>query len=231
MKNKRNIISIIIPCYNEEKNIIDILLKVNQVKLNNIKKEIIVIDDCSKDSTLKILKKNKKLYNILITHDKNKGKGASIKSALKKASGDFIIIQDADLEYNPNEYKILLDYLINNNCDVVYGTRFKEKKYNQGYLANRLANYFLTFLFNFRTKSKLTDINTCYKLFKKEVLKDLDLKENRFGLDPEITLKITKKNIKIEEVPITYKPRSKKEGKKINIKDGILAIYCLFKYY
>lgn len=224
-------ISILIPCYNEEKNIIEILTKVNQVKINNIKKEIIVIDDCSKDKSLKILKKNKKLYSILITHKKNLGKGAAIKSALKKATGDYIIIQDADLEYDPNEYKKLLDYLIKNNCDVVYGTRFQNKKYNQGYLVNRLANYFLTFLFNLKTKSKLTDINTCYKLFKKDVLKDLELVENRFGLDPEITLKLTKKNIKIEEIPITYKPRSKKEGKKINVKDGLRSIYCILKYY
>lgn len=224
-------ISILIPCYNEEKNIIEILTKVNQVKINNIKKEIIVIDDCSKDKSLKILKKNKKLYSILITHKKNLGKGAAIKSALEKATGDYIIIQDADLEYDPNEYKKLLDYLIKNNCDVVYGTRFQNKKYNQGYLVNRLANYFLTFLFNLKTKSKLTDINTCYKLFKKDVLKDLELVENRFGLDPEITLKLTKKNIKIEEIPITYKPRSKKEGKKINVKDGLRSIYCILKYY
>ena len=224
-------ISILIPCYNEEKNIIEILIKVNQVKINNIKKEIIVIDDCSKDKSLKILKKNKKLYSILITHKKNLGKGAAIKSALEKATGDYIIIQDADLEYDPNEYKKLLDYLIKNNCDVVYGTRFQNKKYNQGYLVNRLANYFLTFLFNLKTKSKLTDINTCYKLFKKDVLKDLELVENRFGLDPEITLKLTKKNIKIEEIPITYKPRSKKEGKKINVKDGLISIYCILKYY
>ena len=224
-------ISILIPCYNEEKNIIEILTKVNQVKINNIKKEIIVIDDCSKDKSLKILKKNKKLYSILITHKKNLGKGEAIKSALEKATGDYIIIQDADLEYDPNEYKKLLDYLIKNNCDVVYGTRFQNKKYNQGYLVNRLANYFLTFLFNLRTKSKLTDINTCYKLFRKDVLKDLELVENRFGLDPEITLKLTKKNIKIEEIPITYKPRSKKEGKKINVKDGLRSIYCILKYY
>lgn len=231
MREKIKTISIIIPCYNEEKNIIEILSKVNQVKLNKINKEIIVIDDCSKDKTLKILKKSKKLYNILIIHKKNQGKGAAIKSALKRATGDYIIIQDADLEYDPNEYNKLLEHLIRNNCDVVYGTRFKDKKYNQGYLVNRLANYFLTFLFNLRTKSKLTDINTCYKLFKKDVLKDLELLENRFGIDPEITLKITKKNIKIEEIPITYKPRSKKEGKKINIKDGLRSIYCIIKYY
>ena len=210
-------LSIIIPCYNEENNIEIILNKLNDVKLNNIEKEIIEIDDWYKVS-------------MILLHEENKGKGAALRTGIKHATGDYIIIQDADLEYNPDEYNNLLKPLINNECDVVYGSRFKNKVYDKGYLANKLANRFLTSFSNLFTHYKLTDMETCYKVFKSSVIKKIELKENRFGFEPEITSKLSKINARIIEVPIKYNPRTKKEGKKIGFKDGLRAIYCILKY-
>lgn len=222
-------LSIIIPCYNEEKNITKILKKVNDVKLSNIKKEIIVIDDCSTDNSKKILEENKKMLQKILFHENNMGKGAALRTGIKNATGDLIIIQDADLEYDPNEYEKLLKPLINDECDVVYGSRFKNKKY-KGYISNILANRFLTNLSNIFTHYKLTDMETCYKVFKSDIIKNIDLKENRFGFEPEVTSKLSKVKAKIIEVPIKYNPRTKDEGKKIGIKDGLRAIYCILKY-
>lgn len=222
-------LSIIIPCYNEENNIETILDKVNNVKLENIEKEIIVVDDCSKDSSKAILEKNKHIIQKLLFHTENMGKGAALRTGIQNATGDYIIIQDADLEYNPNEYRKLLQPLLDNECDVVYGSRFKNKVY-KGYLRNRLANKFLTNFSNLFTHYKLTDMETCYKVFKSEVIKNIDLKENRFGFEPEVTAKLSKVKAKIIEVQIEYSPRSKDEGKKIGIKDGLRAIYCILKY-
>lgn len=222
-------LSIIIPCYNEENNIETILDKVNNVKLENIEKEIIVVDDCSKDSSKAILEKNKDIIQKLLFHTENMGKGAALRTGIQNATGDYIIIQDADLEYNPNEYRKLLQPLLDNECDVVYGSRFKNKVY-KGYLGNRLANIFLTNFSNLFTHYKLTDMETCYKVFKSKVIKNIDLKENRFGFEPEVTAKLSKANAKIIEVQIAYNPRSKNEGKKIGLKDGLRAIYCILKY-
>lgn len=222
-------LSIIIPCYNEEKNITKILKKVNDVKLSNIKKEIIVIDDCSTDNSKKILEENKKMIQKILFHENNMGKGAALRTGIKNATGDFIIIQDADLEYDPNEYEKLLKPLINDECDVVYGSRFKNKKY-KGYISNILANRFLTNLSNIFTHYKLTDMETCYKVFKSDIIKNIDLNENRFGFEPEVTSKLSKVKAKIIEVQIKYNPRTKDEGKKIGIKDGLRAIYCILKY-
>ena len=221
-------LSIIIPCYNEENNIETILDKVNNVKLENIEKEIIVVDDCSKDSSKAILEKNKDIIQKLLFHTENMGKGAALRTGIQNATGDYIIIQDADLEYNPNEYRKLLQPLLDNECDVVYGSRFKNKVY-KGYLGNRLANIFLTNFSNLFTHYKLTDMETCYKVFKSKVIKNIDLKENRFGFEPEVTAKLSKANA-IIEVQIAYNPRSKNEGKKIGLKDGLRAIYCILKY-
>ena len=222
-------LSIIIPCYNEENNIEDLLKKVNDVKLENIEKEIIVVDDCSKDNSRSILEKNKDVIQKILYHKENMGKGAALRTGIQSATGDYLIIQDADLEYNPNEYEKLLQPLINNECDVVYGSRFKNNVY-KGYFGNKLANKFLTKISNLFTHYKLTDMETCYKLFKSEVIKNIDLRENRFGFEPEVTAKLSKAKAKIVEVQIEYNPRSKEEGKKIGIKDGLRAIYCILKY-
>ena len=222
-------LSIIIPCYNEENNIETILDKVNNVKLENIEKEIIVVDDCSKDSSKAILEKNKDIIQKLLFHTENMGKGAALRTGIQNATGDYIIIQDADLEYNPNEYRKLLQPLLDNECDVVYGSRFKNKVY-KGYLGNRLANIFLTNFSNLFTHYKLTDMETCYKVFKSKVIKNIDLKENRFGFEPEITAKLSKAKAKIKEIQIEYNPRTRDEGKKIGIKDGLRAVYCIIKY-
>ncbi len=221
MKNNNKKLSIIIPCYNEEKTIIKLLKMVNNVKLNNISKEIIVVDDSSTDSSLDLLKSNKSLYTILKTHKENLGKGAAVKTGIKVSKGDYIIIQDADLEYNPKDYNKLIEAIQNNECDAVYGSRFKNKKYNKGHLFNRAANSFFNYLFKKLYKYELTDVLSCYKIFKSETLKKIELLDNRFGFDVEVTLKIVKENKKIIEVPISYNPRSKKEGKKIGLKDGI----------
>ena len=223
-------LSIIIPCYNEEKTIIPILEKINKVNLINIEKEIIIVDDYSIDNTRYLLKSNKNLYSKLILSDINTGKGASIKKGIDLASGDYIIIQDADLEYDPNDYMKLLSPLISNQCDVVYGTRFNNKNYDKGYFLNREANKLLTKISNLFTHYKLTDMETCYKVFKKDIIKNIELEEKRFGFEPEITHKLAKNHINIIEVSINYYPRSKKEGKKINFKDGLNALHCIIKY-
>lgn len=227
MKNTK--LSIIIPCYNEEKTIIKILTKINKIKLDGIKKEIIVIDDCSNDSSLVLLQNNKRLYSKLITNEKNIGKGASLKKGIDCAKGDIIMIQDADLEYDPKEYKKMLDMLYSNDCDVVYGSRFYNKKYDKGNIINRIANKFFTYLFNKMYRNNLTDILTCYKLFRREIFDEIELIENRFCFDTEISIKLTKNNKRIFEVPISYYPRSKKEGKKIGLKDGVAITFLLIK--
>ena len=222
-------LSIIIPCYNEENNIEDLLKKVNSVKLENIAKEIIVVDDCSMDDSRSVLEKNKDKIQKILYHTENMGKGAALRTGIQNATGDYIIIQDADLEYDPNEYEKLLQPLLNNKCDVVYGSRFKNKIY-KGYLGNRLANKFLTNFSNLFTQYKLTDMETCYKVFKSEVIKNINLQENRFGFEPEVTAKLSKAKAKIIEIAIEYNPRTKDEGRKIGIKDGLRAIYCILKY-
>ncbi len=223
-------LSIIIPCFNEEKNIEKILTKVNNVTLNNVEKEIIIVDDYSTDNSREILSNIKKSNYKLLFHEKNMGKGAAIRTGINYATGDYIIIQDADLEYNPEEYNNLLVPLLNNECDVVYGSRFSHEGYKKGYFGNRIANKILTKFSNTFTHYKLTDMETCYKLFKSEIIKEIQLQENRFGFEPEVTAKLSKKKAKIVEVPIQYNPRTKEEGKKINIKDGIRALYCIIKY-
>ena len=223
-------LSIIIPCYNEENNLEEILKRVKSVKINNLIKEIIVIDDCSIDNSRKILEKNKDKIQKIIYNSKNMGKGAAIRIGIEKATGDFVIIQDADLEYNPEEYKKMVQALIDNKSDAVYGSRFKNKQKSKGYYSNIVANKVLTKMSNMFTKYDLTDMETCYKLIKKDVIDNIKLEENRFGFEPEITAKLSKVKAKIVEVPIEYNPRTKEEGKKIGIKDGIRAIYCIWKY-
>ena len=226
-------ISIIIPAYNEENTIKEILKRIKKIK---IKKEIIVINDGSKDNTLKILKKNKKKYfNVLIDLKKNKGKGNAIRQGLKKAKGEIIIIQDADLEYYPKDYYNLIKPIIKNKTNVVYGSRVlkKSKRVISDNFTNKLrilANYFLTLFSNFLNNQSLTDAHTCYKVFRRNLVTNLNLQENGFSFCPEITTKLSNLKENIVEIPISYKGREYNEGKKIKFSDGLEAILTIIKY-
>ena len=222
-------ISIIIPCYNEYSTIKKIIDKINNQK--TFDKEIIVIVDCSSDGTIEILSNLKDQINSLTLNKKNYGKGYCIKKGIEIASGDIILIQDADLEYDPNDYEKLLKPIMNNNADVVYGSRFIGSDQKRVlFFWHSLGNKFLTLLSNMLTNLNLTDMECCYKAFKTEVIKNINLKENRFGFEPEITAKISKKDIRIYEVGIKYFGRKYSEGKKITWKDGFRAIYCIIYY-
>ena len=224
----KKVLSIVIPCYNEENNIVGLVNKVLESPVPN--KEIIVVDDCSTDGTRKILEeKIKPLVSQVIYHKKNGGKGAALRTGFKAATGDVVIIQDADLEYDPMEYPQIIEPIFNDEADVVYGSRFLNSKM-KGYLANRMANWFLTRLSNLFTHLKCTDMETCYKAFKREIIQSVDIKEQRFGFEPEITAKVAKMKIRFKEVPISYYPRTNEEGKKIGFKDGVRAIYCIWRY-
>lgn len=222
-------LSIVIPCYNERNNIESLVQRVLDAPVPN--KEIIVVNDKSTDGTDEILEeKIRPLVSKIIYHEQNGGKGRALRTGFAEATGDFVIVQDADHEYDPNEYPKVLQPLLDGETDVVYGSRFLNAK-AKGYKANQIANKFLTCLSNVFTHQHLTDMETCYKCFKREVIQAMDIKENRFGFEPEITAKITDMGIKIKEVPISYTPRTNEEGKKIGIKDGIRAIICIFKYH
>ena len=231
-----NKLSIVIPAYNEAKTIHFILDKINEVTLlNNIEKEIVIVDDCSKDNTQEVLyayMNNSPLNIRLIRHDINKGKGAALHTGIKYATGDLVIIQDADLEYDPHEYNLLLKPVLDGHADIVYGSRFMGGNAHRIlFFWHSIGNKILTTLSNMFTNLNLTDMETCYKLFRREIVQNLDLKENRFGFEPEVTAKIARiPNIRIYEVGISYYGRTYAEGKKINWKDGFRAIYCILKY-
>ena len=223
-------LSIIIPCYNEQKTISVILDKVRNLK--DYDKEIIVVDDCSTDGTKEILKKLENSIEIKILYnDENRGKGYCIKKGIDSSTGSVLIIQDADLEYDPNDIPKLINPIKDGNADVVYGSRFagSEEKRVLFYW-HSLGNKFLTTLSNMFTNLNLTDMECCYKAFKSKIIKDINLKENRFGFEPEITAKISKKDIQIYEVGIKYFGRKYSEGKKITWVDGFRAIYCIIFY-
>jgi glycosyltransferase involved in cell wall biosynthesis len=228
------LISIIIPVFNEESFIKEILIRINNV--NKIKKEIIVVNDCSNDNTVKILESEcKNLYTKIINNKKNMGKGYSVKQGIIHASGEIIIIQDADLEYNPDNYLTLLNPIINNEAQVVYGSRVlkggtRTRPKTIDTKIRMFANNFLTFFSNLLNNQKLTDCHTCYKVFLSSVIKKIPLEENGFAFCPEITAKISKLGIKIKEVPIDYFGRTHKEGKKIVFMDGLKAVYAIIKY-
>ena len=230
-------LSIVIPAYNEGPTIHHILNKVKAVELiGGISKELIIVNDCSKDNTeesiLKYKAENPELNIQYHKHEINKGKGAALHTGISKASGEYLIIQDADLEYDPEEYNILLKPILNGHADVVYGSRFMGgNPHRILFFWHSIGNKFLTFLSNMFTNLNLTDMETCYKIFRTDMVQGLTLKENRFGFEPEVTAKISRiPNVRIYEVGISYYGRTFAEGKKINWKDGFRAIYCILRY-
>lgn len=235
MKIKK--LSIIIPAYNEAKTIHLILDKIDQTQLtDNIEKEIVIINDFSTDNTAGAVQRYISLHPHLniqfYEHDKNQGKGAALRTGISKATGEYLIIQDADLEYDPNEYNDLLKPILDGFADVVYGSRFiGSNPHRILFFWHTIGNKFLTFLSNASTNLNLTDMETCYKVFNTKMIQSINLKENRFGFEPEVTAKISRiPRIRIYEVGISYYGRTYEDGKKIGWKDGFRAIYCILKY-
>ena len=223
-------LSIVIPVYNEKDLVIDVLKKVRSLKIDKTDIEIIVVDDYSTDGTRDILKKKGiKYVDKILYHDENQGKGAALKTGFSEVSGDVVVVQDADFEYDPMEIPKVVKPVFDGICDVCYGSRFLDSEY-KGYKKNQLANKLLTKLSNKMTKLNVTDMETCYKAFKKDFIKNIDIKEKRFGFEPEITAKVAHAKLKLIEVPISYYPRTKEEGKKIKLSDGVRALYCIMKY-
>ena len=230
-------LSVVIPVYNEEKTVGLLLDTLSEVQLiNGLRKEIILVNDCSTDNTEQVIKlfinTHEQLDLKYFCSPKNRGKGASIRKAIAEATGDFIVIQDADLDYDPNEYNLLLGPLLKDQADVVYGSRFiGGRPHRILFFWHTIGNKFLTFLSNMFTNLNLTDMETCYKIFRSPILKGLELKESRFGFEPEVTAKVSRvPGIRIYEVGISYYGRTYSEGKKINWKDGFRALWCILKY-
>ena len=229
-------LSVVIPAYNEAETVEEILDLVLANPLDNMEMELLVVDDCSTDGTRQAVEGYKERHPDrpvqLILQEKNMGKGAAIRRGIEVATGDYLIIQDADLEYDPAEYSILLNPILQNKADVVYGSRFMgSSPHRILFFWHSIGNRFLTFLSNMFNNLNLTDMETCYKMFRTEIIKKLYLRENRFGFEPEVTAKISRiPGIRIYEVGISYYGRTYQDGKKINWKDGFRAIYCIIKY-
>ncbi|KQS32680.1 glycosyltransferase family 2 protein [Dyadobacter sp. Leaf189] len=230
-------LSVIVPAYNEEKTIWRVLEKLKSVELiNGFQKEIVIINDCSSDNTegvaQRFMAENPLLEVSYYRHEYNQGKGAALHTGFRRATGDYIIVQDADLEYDPQEFNILLKPVVEGYADVVYGSRFMGgRPHRILFFWHTIGNKFLTFLSNMFTNLNLTDMETCYKLFRADLLKNLSLHEKRFGFEPEVTAKISKiPKIRIYEVGVSYYGRTYEEGKKINWKDGFRALYCIVRY-
>jgi glycosyltransferase involved in cell wall biosynthesis len=220
---------VIIPCFNEINTIEEVINKVKNTSIQS--KQIIIIDDFSTDGTREFLKSLKDESIKVVLQNRNRGKGAAIAKGINFASGDISIIQDADLEYDPNEYEKLITPILLNKADVVFGSRFKgAEPHRVVYFWHRVGNGFLTLLSNIMTDINLTDMETCYKAFRTEILKSISIKEKRFGFEPEITAKVARKRCRIYEVGISYFGRTYEEGKKIGWKDGVRAIWCILKY-
>lgn len=220
-------ISILIPVYNEKDSLLELLKKVESVDYG-LEKEIILIDDFSTDGTKDLYPQ---ISHKILYHEVNQGKGAALRTGLKEATGDIIIIQDADLEYNPEDYIPLVEHIKNDEADVVYGSRFADKRNKGNFLfLSFVANKTLTLMTQILFGTKLTDMETCYKAFKSDVIKDVEIKSNRFDFEPEITAKVLKKHVRFHELPISYNARTNDEGKKIGWKDGVQAMFALIKF-
>ncbi|HZI93056.1 MAG TPA: glycosyltransferase family 2 protein [Patescibacteria group bacterium] len=223
-------LSIVMPVYNERQFVREIIERVLSVRLDGLQRELIVVDDCSKDGTRDLLR-NLGLADVTVVfHDQNMGKGAALRSGFSRASGDIILIQDADLEYNPADYPVLLKPILDRNADVVYGSRFLGGPHRVHLFWHMVGNRFLTLLSNMMSNLNLTDMETCYKVFRREVLEGMILRSDRFGFEPEFTLKVARKGWRVYEVPISYHGRDYSEGKKIGWKDGFSAIWTIIKY-
>ncbi len=222
-------LSVVMPVFNEVRTIEEIVARVQSAAFE---KEIVIIDDCSTDGTVDLLRKiADQSENIKVFyHDRNRGKGAALRTGFAEVRGDIVIIQDADLEYDPREYPKILEPILDGRADVVYGSRFLGGPHRVMFFWHYVGNQFLTLLSNMMSNLNLTDMETCYKAFRKEVLKDLTLKSDRFGFEPEFTIKIAKRKFRIYEVPISYSGRTYEEGKKINWKDGVAAIISIIRF-
>lgn len=222
-------LSVVIPVYNEKNTIEEIIHQVKAVK--GIDMEIILVDDFSTDGTRELYLKLKTSVDKIILHEKNMGKGAALRTGFQHASGDYVVVQDADLEYDPQEYPILLEPVLKGKADVVYGSRFMgDRPHRVLFFWHYVGNKILTLLSNIFTNLNLTDMETCYKLFKREIIQNIPIKENRFGFEPEITARIARTHARIYEVGISYSGRDYSEGKKIGWKDAIRAFICIIKY-
>jgi len=223
------LLSIVVPCFNEINTLQELIQKIKNSPIKN--KEIIIVDDYSTDGSREFLEKIKDHQIKIKFHKKNRGKGAALRTGIGFAQGKVVIIQDADLEYDPEDYPNMINPIIKNKADVVYGSRFKGgQPHRVVYFWHRVGNGFLTLLSNIFTDLNLSDMETCYKAFKREIIQSIKIEEDRFGFEPEITAKISKKNYRIYEVGISYYGRTYKEGKKIGWKDGVQAIFCILKY-
>ena len=224
------LLSVVVPCYNERETVLRVLERVKNSPVEQI--QTIVVDDCSSDGTREILQgEARELIDVLILHEVNQGKGAALRSGFSAAEGDFVIVQDADLEYDPKEYPRLLQPLINNGADVVYGSRFSGGEAHRVlYFWHTVGNRFLTLLSNMVSDLNLTDMETCYKMFRREVIQSVEIEEDRFGIEPELTIKLARAAWVFYEVGISYAGRTYDEGKKIGWRDGVSAIFCILKY-
>ena len=232
-KVAQHCLSVVIPCYNEEKTLASCVNRVVGIADESLRLEIIIVDDCSTDSSLTIARELEEMHPeiVVLHHEKNQGKGAALRTGFKQATGDFVAVQDADLEYNPAELKELLVPLINDEADVVFGSRFLAGGAHRVlYFWHYLGNKFLTFVSNMFTDLNLSDMETCYKLFRREVIQSIEIRENRFGFEPEITAKVAHMRLRVFEMGISYYGRTYEEGKKIGARDGLRALYCIFRY-
>jgi glycosyltransferase involved in cell wall biosynthesis len=226
------LLSVVIPCYNENRTIRRLVDRVCAARLpDGMERELIVVDDCSTDGTADLLRAGKIPDVKVYFHEKNRGKGAALRTGFSHASGDIVVVQDADLEYNPDEYAKLLGPILDGRADVVFGSRFCTTDERRVlYYTHFLGNRFLTFASNVFTNLNLTDMETCYKMFRKEILDKISIRESRFGFEPEITAKVAKLKCRIYEVGISYSGRTYEDGKKIGIRDGFRALWCIVKY-